>query len=330
MKPEGRSPKAEGSSRFGFRISRVGFSVPSAAPSRPLDHRRQEPLAEFLRLALRRDWRQYRKYSQRCKKEFPPEAVHNLRVSTRRLHATIRLAGQLLQESEVRGARRALKKRLDLLSRLRDTHVQRLYVKELCDSFPVAKKYYDALHRRERHLVKRVSRRWRHGGARRLACHVSGFEQQLRALANDVASDRRTFGVVLDAVRAAFADVVARRREIQPSDIASIHRTRIAFKKFRYMVEALHPLLPGITRRELRAMHAYQTRMGNIQDIDVLLEDLDKYAAKKGHGAQWQKLHAELARQRTILIRKYLRSAAELDGFQPFPQALSLRMTNSA
>ena len=55
----------------------------------------------------------------------------------------------------------------------------------------------------------------------------------------------------------------------------------MAFKKFRYMVEALAEHLPGATQGRLAAMHHYQTMMGDIQDAEVLLAALDKFLRKQ-------------------------------------------------
>ena len=62
----------------------------------------------------------------------------------------------------------------------------------------------------------------------------------------------------------------------------TIHRLRVAFKKFRYMVESLQPLLDGISRRRLDQLHDFQTRMGEIQDAEVLRQALNKFETKTG------------------------------------------------
>src|SRR4029434_7736181 len=85
---------------------------------------------------------------------------------------------------------------------------------------------------------------------------------------------------ILQAMDRAFAQVLERRRNMDPGNVATIHRTRVAFKKFRYMVEALYSLVPGISAARLQSMHAFQTLFGDLQDTDVFLGRLDKYARK--------------------------------------------------
>jgi CHAD domain-containing protein len=45
------------------------------------------------------------------------------------------------------------------------------------------------------------------------------------------------------------------------------------------MLEIIYPLLPGFPETHLKNMHNYQTVMGEIQDVEVLLQTLEEYAA---------------------------------------------------
>jgi hypothetical protein len=46
---------------------------------------------------------------------------------------------------------------------------------------------------------------------------------------------------------------------------------RVAFKSVRYMIEIIHPLLPNFPFENLKYMHDYQSLMGEIQDVEVIL-----------------------------------------------------------
>jgi CHAD domain-containing protein len=80
------------------------------------------------------------------------------------------------------------------------------------------------------------------------------------------------------AVDEAYLTVVQHYSEIDPAQLVSIHHLRVAFKKFRYMVEAIYPCLPDFPEAQLQKMQDYQTQMGNIHDLQVLLETLTKFA----------------------------------------------------
>ena len=61
----------------------------------------------------------------------------------------------------------------------------------------------------------------------------------------------------------------------------AVHRTRIAFKKFRYMVEQLRSLIPGLPGGLPGKLRGHQKLMGDIQDCETLLAALDKFVRKE-------------------------------------------------
>jgi hypothetical protein len=71
-----------------------------------------------------------------------------------------------------------------------------------------------------------------------------------------------------------------RYRNIEPSKPATIHRVRIAFKKFRYMVELVYPLISNFPQDNFKQMHEYQGLMGDIQDVEVFLSVFNEFAGK--------------------------------------------------
>jgi CHAD domain-containing protein len=122
---------------------------------------------------------------------------------------------------------------------------------------------------------------------------------------------------VLEAVEMAFQRVVERRRTIDPNDMATIHRMRVAFKKFRYMVEALAPILKEPTAKQLKAMNAFQDSMGAIQDVEVLLGSLQAFAQKSAETSKetLAAVNRELFRQRDGLVEGFLPTADTLFTF---------------
>ncbi len=63
-------------------------------------------------------------------------------------------------------------------------------------------------------------------------------------------------------------------------------------------------------------MHAYQTRLGDIQDIEVLALNINGYAKrKKVPAASFERVQQELARRHTELINKFMNSADQLFTF---------------
>ena len=267
--------------------------------------------------SLDSQWRRYRKRLKRCQTRFSEKAVHESRVETRRLQATIELLGAFIPEKQIERARAELKNHLDTFDQLRDTHVQLVYVGHLVDSFAAARPFRDWLGKREKKFTTRADKDVKDIRTRRLARSIAGFDREIRRLRKHTTPDK-AFETSQLAINRAFARVAQLCRRVKADDSDTIHRTRIAFKRFRYMVDAMSPLLPAVTEEHRRAMRGYQSMMGDIQDVEVLLGAFAKFLRKKEvNTAAAKKLRDELRRRRQWLIRVYLGAADRLRQFWP-------------
>jgi CHAD domain-containing protein len=259
----------------------------------------------------------YRKRLERCQRKFSEGAVHDLRIETRRLLAMLDLLRALRVPGPLRKIRKVFKKRLDAFDELRDTHVQLSLLRPLWRQFPEARGLDALFSRREERLINELRKGVHATKQARLERRLKSVEKQLRASAGDMqrAAPRPA---VLAALREAFDRVVALRQRIRPSRTATIHRTRVAFKRFRYMCELLHPYLPGVKAEDLRRMRDYQALMGNLQDSEVLLAGIRRAVEDKEiSGRAVSVLQRELLGRRQELIGVYLAAADRLFGFDP-------------
>jgi CHAD domain-containing protein len=269
--------------------------------------------------SLNTQWRRYRKRLKRCQKRFSENAVHDVRVEARRLLSTIELLSAFIPEHDIRKARRALKHHLDTFDQLRDTQVQLGYVGRMSGTFPDAYAFYDWLRNRKARFTRTTRKAVKHIKTKRLGRCLAAFEKESRLQRKRITRER-AFAIVRRAINHAFARVAQLCRHVRADDAKTIHRTRIAFKHFRYMVEALAPLLPAVTEDHRRALRAYQCMMGDIQDMEVLLAALNKFVQKEEVNAtSARRLKKELVRWRQLLIQIYLNAAGRLRRFWPPP-----------
>jgi CHAD domain-containing protein len=269
--------------------------------------------------SLNTQWRRYRKRLKRCQKRFSNDAVHDVRVETRRLLSTIELLGAFVPEHDIEKVRRALKRHLDTFDQLRDTQVQLGYAGRMAGTFPDAHEFYDWLRERKARFTRTTRKAVKRIQTKRLGRCLAAFEKEIRLQRKRI-SRERAFAIVQRAINQAFARVAQRCRQVRADDTQTIHRTRIAFKHFRYMVEALAPLLPAVTEDHRRALRGYQCMMGDIQDMEVLLAALDKFVQKeKVNARSARRLKKELVRWRRMLIEIYLNAAGRLRRFWPPP-----------
>lgn len=265
--------------------------------------------------------RGFRKAFKRCRRHCSERTVHELRVSSRRLIATLEVLGSIVSIGEIEEARRALKKLLRLFGPLRDAHIRLLYFEELLPQFPALEKPFRAAAQQEQDFMEKVGRVLRRTKLGSLAKQLARVRFTLnKKLRNAASADQlRTLRAVVDE---AFGLVQHRRGRVDAADVSTIHRVRVAFKKFRYMAEALQRLLPRMSERRLEAMRNFQARLGDIQDLEVIAGYLRDYAMERK--PKFRKVLApalhELQMKHDELIRTFVQNQSQLDRFRPSPK----------
>jgi CHAD domain-containing protein len=229
--------------------------------------------AHFLAISLGNRWRTYADQHRKLQQSFAVQPVHELRVASRRLIAKLELLDAVIPSSSIEKARRALKRRIRSLSELRDIHVQRLWIERELPAFPEVILLRDVLERKERRLLRTVAAKVRSVKTRKFEKWIASVLQDLA----DKTNQARLSSAVVFAAREAFNETARRRRAIDVSDLETIHRTRIAFKKFRYMMESLSPGIIELSERQLIDLAAYQRKMGAIQDLAMMQSCLSAF-----------------------------------------------------
>ena len=291
--------------KFGFNSEETGAG-------------RTKALDTFLRRAFRKRCRRYRKAFKGCQRDFSENSVHELRVETRRMLALGTLLSAMWCDDRLAEIERCLKRLFKGFSRLRDTHVQLMFVEEAQECFPELAKFHKALAKREVRLTRRVEACVDKFPLRRLQKLVRGVRKNHRSGGKRASSHHNDWPRLCRHLDDTFKRVAELRCEIDPQDSVTIHQVRVAFKKFRYLVELLQSMLPEVTAHQIETMHEYQSMMGEIQDVETLQGALDEYVSKK-KSRQGKHLHFRdyLRKRRTALVRAYLHQADRLDSFWP-------------
>ncbi len=231
--------------------------------------------------SLEQRWQKYLRELRRCKKNFSEKAVHDLRVATRRLISTLTLIELVHPDKRIGRIRKRLKRLFDALSPLRDTQVQLLAIEPQIKEYPELATLVTTLRLRERKLMRSLKKRIRKVETKEMSRNNLVLKRDLRKRFSKSSPRRVGMAVVQGAAAAAFSKAAFMQEKIIPSRAATIHRHRIAFKKFRYSMEAMLPLLPSVSKAHLKAMDAYQTSLGKIQDAEVMERLVGKFLAAK-------------------------------------------------
>jgi CHAD domain-containing protein len=233
---------------------------------------------ELLITALDQRYAKYLAERKRCQAEFSEEAVHALRVAIRRLLALIELLRDIAPRPRLQKLRLACKAQLDSLDELRDIQVMLAEISGILESLPELAPLQKFLQKRAKRLLKTAEREVRDfktsAICRRIENVRAGLTEPTRSL---------ELTALLAALDEAYLTVNQRQGRVEAAQPASIHRVRVGFKKFRYMVEIIQPLLPNFPITQLKALHDYQTTMGEIQDLEVFLHTLADFAARHKH-----------------------------------------------
>jgi len=312
-------------------------------------------LPEHLATAVRKRWKCYRRELKGCQKKFSEKGVHQFRVETRRLLSLIELLAPFLPVARVNKIRVCLKRHLDTFDNLRDAHVQLSLTRKWCNRFAEASALEEYLKKREKRVHRQTLKDVKRLKTKPLARLINACRKDLKDLMASARtpllrySGTATAGhsrssslatrfppaapgaLLLGAVGSAFQHTSDLRARIDPAKTKTIHRTRVAFKRFRYMVETLSAFLPIASPGRLASMRRYQTLMGDVQDLEVLMQSFENFVRKKKLDAgklalskngrtgeqQGKSFRDELLRRRQRLIGRYLTRAGQLDTFWP-------------
>jgi CHAD domain-containing protein len=274
---------------------------------------------QLLLEALDQRWKNYRAELKRCRAEFSNEAVHDLRIAARRILALIQLLNSICPRPRLQKLNHAFKGQLNEFDALRDTQVVLAEISETLQEFPQLQDFQNHLEAVETHLLKKLRKKLKIIDLFDVSRRIRSTRETLKTESND-----ELVLQILQAVDDAFLITKQRQNWINPAQAATIHRVRIAFKTFRYMLEIIHPLLYGFPSENLKQMNDYQSVMGEIQDVEVIMQTLadapmhisafDPEPVRR----YYESRHAEA-------ISAYIENMNQLDTFwraapdQPFP-----------
>jgi CHAD domain-containing protein len=268
------------------------------------------PNASLLIETLENRWKIYRSELKRCRKGPSEEAIHDLRVATRRLLALVDMLRIISPHPRLQKLRRAFKNQLDNLDDLRDTQVMLVEVSETVNDLPELALFYNYLTKREYHLLKSAAKSVRSLQNSNVRTRLDSTRKALFKMEDENWLQR----ALLQSVDDAFETVLRRFRRIEPTQPATIHRVRIAFKKFRYMVEIIYPLVPSFPETSFKAMHDYQDMMGAIQDLEVLISTFDDFA-KNDTSYDPEPVRRYYQQRHTEAINTYLEDMHQINTF---------------
>jgi len=262
----------------------------------------------FLLDLLDQYWETFSKLIKHVSKELNDDYVHDLRVSARHLAAILELLIPVSLDNPVGDSLSALNRVIKLFGSLRDLDVQIDYTFHLLADNPELKGFYAALVTQQHQTARHVERRIKTIKLDNLQTTKRRIKKRLLVLLKDSGTCEQIIADLRQNIDHALIAVLITGDKIDPIDAETIHRTRLALKKYRYAVEVMIPFL-CITDQELQSLQAYQKMLGEIQDLEVLINSLKQHMVRTSHADHESLLPVKqiLDERKSTLIHKLTR-----------------------
>jgi CHAD domain-containing protein len=241
--------------------------------------------------------------------------AHDLRVALRRLLSALDLAAAFDTPAPPKLVRR-LERTLRSLSPLRDLEVEKRTLQSMAEHATELTDIAAELEHERAALARGLSKKL---GRFETAETELGLERTAKKLELEALSSQAAKLIVLARVAGAYAKFDHRRRAVSGGDHHALHRARIAFKQYRYVVEAAMPLLAARAARDLVLMKQFQDELGAIQDASVLLATLRRLRPfrRRSGTERGRALLAALERDQKLRVRSMTGVLAAQAGANP-------------
>lgn len=282
--------------------------------TRPARVRPADP-ARWLEDALARRWKTFRK---RLRKGIPhsPQradvAVHDLRAAARRLLSVLAAVDHVGPRKAARRLSRRVDDVIERLGPLRDLTVQRELSSRLrlpAGSSTGLRLFRQAIGDTFRRSARKIRRRLAGADLAKLRRDHRSVRRRLEKGRKGavVGSGRRE---LVKGLRSSFSALRTRRRAVDPTRLETLHKMRLSLKSFRYQMEVLKPLVPGASKEALQGLHALQTNLGDLHDLEVLSSSLAEFARNEpARAAELAAVLAELEAMHSGRLQSFLKSA---------------------
>jgi len=238
------------------------------------------------------------------------DSIHSLRVRTRRILARLELSQALTTDPQIEKLHRRFKKVLKRLGPLRDLQVQLDSVSQVW-RFEEIWDFKREIKEREQTEASRAEEKLDRGRKRQLDDGFSEVRFSLQILQESLRKR--------DIQRACERMVSIRLMEflqasggLDPVDAESLHRMRIALKRWRYISEAASPVLGESVTAHSHRVRVLQRFMGEARDIELLRRKLAEWAVGNPREASLARACARLEQKRDALIKEVVNASREL------------------
>ena len=207
--------------------------------------------------------------------ELPNEPnAHDFRVCVRRFLAGIKVNEKFFSLANFDAAKRELRKEFKELAFLRETQVFIELSRKYYYRFPAMYSFAHYLLEVEKSLAEKARESFAAFDKEKVLRNV---EKNLAAIKDSEEYPSREKARRYAAKKFEKVKARASNLNVKKSDFAAAHKLRLAFKKFRYTAEIFAEDF-GLGKDFFARAKAFQTVLGDLNDLNNFIESFDKYA----------------------------------------------------
>jgi CHAD domain-containing protein len=253
----------------------------------------------------------FRIHLSRVRESFDPEAIHDLRVSSRRLHEAITIFSKLFKKRRCSPLLEELKALVKSMGSIRNCDEAILFFSNLPE------KRTDDIKPTVSRIISTLSENRQQ---EKLFLHAAldkidpdSLSAQVKKLCKTPRSSASLEETLKQPVSVTILAALAKREktllEILPDALneenaTALHRLRIAVKRLRYRMELIAPFAKGHYSGVYSIIKKYQETLGHIHDLDVFASLSDNLQGESIDGTSLKKL---ILKQRKKLFTEFIR-----------------------
>ncbi len=251
-----------------------------------------DPMPEAGRKALHYHFERMLQHEPGSRLGHDPEAVHDMRVATRRMRSAFRIMQPYFKKNATRDFRSSLRTTAQRLGAVRDLDVLLEKARRFEDAHPGADltPLYE-LWDRQRQVAR--SELIAYLDSKDFARFVARFDAFLKQPGKGAKPLPDTDETVPHQVRHVVPHLIYQRYErvrayetaLDQAGDGTLHALRIDIKRFRYMVEFFSEVLGPQAARVIDACKTMQDHLGDLNDAAVAIEAMESFVAR--HDAEF-------------------------------------------
>lgn len=243
------------------------------------------------------------------------ESIHALRVSVRRLMSFTILLQELYESDYNAELNKILKPKMKRLNPLRDTQVQIERFKKLLPSNINLLEFYNYILLKEREFKTLNMIYLSEKKIERLEGVLFFYYLDIKS---KISENDKNMAKITDNAEKKYNLLLTKAESMDTNYLESVHKLRLAFKKYRYTIESSAKLL-GVGSVTINKLKQFQNLLGAIQDNSVIESKLQTFYSetKLVNPRDYETFEKSLLNQRKRLIKTLNKRLPVLEKYNP-------------